>query len=480
MRELQYGPNALATHHARFAIVLWHQLRSPLLALLLAAALASYIVGERSSAVIIAVIVGLSVGLGFVNEFRAERAAESLHAAIHHRCVVVRDGAPVLVDVTTLVPGDVVELKLGEIVPADVRLIDVAGSSATSPSLPASRCRSPSPRRRLRRYGARRTGVLRADGHGRARRERSRCRRSDGHACRVRQDRRRPRHASTRNRVPARPTAILDAVGVRGRRADHLDFRHQRRAQRPIIDALLFSLAIAVGITPQLLPAVVSTSLAAGSRRMRQRKVLVKRLVCIEDLGDVETLFTDKTGTLTRGQIDYMRAVPTEKSRSDDVLRWGLLCTESSRSGGDAVGGNALDQALWDSPASAHVRGGLAGYTRLAVLPFDHERRLVSVLVKDAPTAKRGGHEGCARSGPRALRRSRRRPKGAGRGVRRRQPGGRRRDPCTRRPRDADRGRRSRSHPGRLPRLPGPAEARRARRPASAGRPGHSRQGGDR
>ena len=94
--------------------------------------------------------------------------------------------------------------------------------------------------------------------------------------------------------------------------ADHLDLRDQRVLHRPIIDALLFSLAIAVGITPQLLPAVVSTSLAAGSRRMSRRKVLVKRLVCIEDLGDVDVLFTDKTGTLTAGRIDFMRAVPAD------------------------------------------------------------------------------------------------------------------------------------------------------------------------
>ena len=77
---------------------------------------------------------------------------------------------------------------------------------------------------------------------------------------------------------------------------------------RPVIDALLFSLAIAVGISPQLLPAVVSTSLTAGSRQLARRKVLVKRLVCIEDLGNVEVLFTDKTGTLTEGSIRFMRA----------------------------------------------------------------------------------------------------------------------------------------------------------------------------
>ena len=72
--------------------------------------------------------------------------------------------------------------------------------------------------------------------------------------------------------------------------------------RRPVIDAVLFSLAIAVGITPQLLPAVVSTSLATGSRQLAKLKVLVKRLVCIEDLGDIDVLITDKTGTLTDGR----------------------------------------------------------------------------------------------------------------------------------------------------------------------------------
>jgi Mg2+-importing ATPase len=152
---------------------------------------------------------------------------------------------------------------------------------------------------------------------------------------------------------------------------------------KPIIDALLFSLAIAVGITPQLLPAVVATSLAAGSRRMSRRKVLVKRLVCIEDLGNVDVLFTDKTGTLTVGRIDYMRAVPASDD-ADDVLRWGLLCTENAGTGdGAAVGGNPLDQALWDSPASAPQRSAVCGFARLGTLPFDHDRLMDSLLVRD-------------------------------------------------------------------------------------------------
>jgi Mg2+-importing ATPase len=116
---------------------------------------------------------------------------------------------------------------------------------------------------------------------------------------------------------------------------------------------------------------------------MTHRKVLVKRLVCIEDLGDVDVLFTDKTGTLTQGRINYMRAVAAGDDGPDAVLRWGLLCTENTAPDGHAVGGNPLDQALWQSPAAAGQRATVAGCTRLAVLPFDHERRMVSVLVRD-------------------------------------------------------------------------------------------------
>src|SRR5690348_12671329 len=124
-RQARWGPNAVSSHRARLWLVLWHQLRSPLLGLLLTAAVASYFVGERSDAVIIGVIVVLSVGLGFVNEYRAEKAAEALHDQIHHRALVLRGGRPVAVDVTALVPGDVVDLQLGDIVPADIRLLQV-------------------------------------------------------------------------------------------------------------------------------------------------------------------------------------------------------------------------------------------------------------------------------------------------------------------------------------------------------------------
>ena len=382
-RQAQWGSNAVSSHRARLLPVLWHQLRSPLLGLLLAAAIASYFTGEHNDAIIIGVIIGLSVGLGFVNEYRAEKAAEALHSQIHHETVVIRDGQPVTVDVTALVPGDLVGLRLGDIVPADIRLLQVTGlecdeSVLTGESLPVDKdgAAVPAGTPLAELSGCALMGTVVNAGSGRGVVAATGARTEFGKIAAGLST----HQLDTEFQVGLRKFSML-LVYVAGALTTSI-FVINVALHKPVIDALLFSLAIAVGITPQLLPAVVSSSLAAGSRRMSRRKVLVKRLVCIEDLGNVDVLFTDKTGTLTEGRIDYTRAVPPDAS--EDVLRWGLLCTENAGQDGQAVGGNPLDQALWKSPAAAAQRSALAAYTRLAVLPFDHERRMVSVLVRDA------------------------------------------------------------------------------------------------
>jgi len=138
------GPNAVRSYGARAFPVLGRQPRSPLLILLAVTACASFFIGKRSDAVIIGVILLASVGLGFVNEYRAEKAAEALHSSIRHRCVVLRSGQPQSADVTELVCGDVIDLQLGEVVPADVRLLATAGlecekSVLTGESVPAEK-----------------------------------------------------------------------------------------------------------------------------------------------------------------------------------------------------------------------------------------------------------------------------------------------------------------------------------------------------
>ena len=383
-RSDQWGPNSVSSHRARFLPVLAHQLRSPLLGLLLAVALASFFVGERSDAVIIGVIVGLSIGLGFVNEYRAEKAAEALHDQIHHEAVVIRDGRSTRVNVTGLVPGDIIDLRLGDIVPADVRLLEVAGfecdeSLLTGESLPASKNHEAT---------AAHTALAELSG------------------CALMGT---VVHAGTAKGVVVSTAARTEFGAIAAGLSTHqLDTEFQIGLQKfsmllvyvggalttsifvinvvlakPVMDALLFSLAIAVGITPQLLPAVVSTSLAAGSRRMSHRKVLVKRLVCIEDLGNVSTLFTDKTGTLTLGRIDFMRALPAGAADGPGPLRrWGLLCTDDPHQRAEAAA-NPLDEALWNSPTTTADRAALQAFTRLDVLPFDHERRMNSVLLRE-------------------------------------------------------------------------------------------------
>ena len=385
-RLARYGPNAVVSHRARLPVVLWHQLRSPLLALLLAAATASYFVGQRADAVIIGLIVALSVGLGFGNEYRAERAAQALHSQIHHRAVVVRDGECVSLDVTELVPGDLVDLRLGDIVPADVRLastteLECDESVLTGESLPVTKGTDPVPvgTSLAELSCCALMGTVVHAGSGRGVVVATGARTEFGAVAAGLSE----HQLDTAFQVGLRRFSML-LVYVAGVLTSSI-FVINVALHKPVFDALLFSLAIAVGITPQLLPAVVSTSLAAGSRRMSKRKVLVKRLVCIEDLGDVDTLFTDKTGTLTEGRISYLRAVPTGATSESDLLRSALLCTETARLDGrpaQLAGANALDAALWDAPGSAEQRGPLASYTREALLPFDHERRMVSARVR--------------------------------------------------------------------------------------------------
>jgi Mg2+-importing ATPase len=155
---------------------------------------------------------------------------------------------------------------------------------------------------------------------------------------------------------------------------------------RSLLASVLFALAIAVGLTPQLLPAIVTISLSTGAKRLAERKVVVKRLVSIEDLGNIVVLFTDKTGTLTEGSITFAAALGANGEASDAVLRAGLLCNDASFSDGRVVGGNRLDQALWQAPGASGA--GDESALRLATLPFDYQRRLSSVLV-EAPGGER-------------------------------------------------------------------------------------------
>jgi P-type Mg2+ transporter len=379
-RSEAFGPNAVRSHRVSFWSVLARQLQSPLLWLLLAAAAVSAVVGEGLDALIIGMIVAASVGLGFVNEYRAERAAAAMHSEIRHNVAVTRDGASMDVEVTHLVPGDIVHLGVGSIVPADVRLLSTNDlecdeSILTGESVPAQKSTEPvvsgAPLAELSSclfmgtvvHEGSADVVVVATG---AATQFGRIATGLGE-----------RHPQTEFQLGlTRFSGLLAKVG--GVLSVTI-FLINVALGRPVIDAVLFSLAVAVGITPQLLPAVVSTSLATGSRRLAEKGVLVKRLVCIEDLGDIDVLFTDKTGTLTDGHISFERSLDSVGVASPDVLTLGLVCNEASPTGVGAVGGNSLDIALWEAQGVTPDR--TAKFQRIAIAPFDHDRRCMSVLV---------------------------------------------------------------------------------------------------
>src|SRR5579859_5788384 len=378
-----YGPNAIRSHGATPLAILWRQLRNPLLILLGAATVTSFLVGEHTDALIILGIVALSVGLGFFNEYRSERVVEALHASILHRALVLRDGKPASIDVTEVVPGDVVLLRTGDLVPADLRLLDARELECdeavlTGEAMPKTKRAEPETELDLVELGLRSVaymGTTVRGGSGLGVVLQTGSRTAFGKIA-LRLGERQPVTAFQRGL--GRFSTLL--VRVTGVLAGSI-FVANALLGRSILESALFSLAIAVGLTPQLLPAIVTVSLASGARNLARHRVVVKRLISIEDLGNIEVLFTDKTGTLTEGRITYAESMDPTGANDEEVFRLGLLCAAGD--GTDlAASGNALDAALLEAGVEP------PGYRVLDQLPFDHERRLMSALV-ETPDGKK-------------------------------------------------------------------------------------------
>jgi len=333
----------------------------------------SIALGQHVEGGIILAIMGLSVGLGFVNEFRSEQTLVALRERTGRRATVVRDGRSAEVPAADLVPDDLCLLQTGDVVPADLRLVEgheltIDESALTGEAFPVEKHAEEGAYLGTIVRSGRGTGVVTATG------ARTRLGAVAGGLTRHQPptafQRGLSAFASLLGRVTAALTVFIFAVNaVLG---------------RPILDALLFSLAIAVGLTPQLLPAIVTVSLSTGARRMARKAVLVKRLVAIEDLGDADLLLTDKTGTLTRGEIVLREAVAPEGVPAPALPRLGLLCSELELEHGGVPLGNALDLAVWRSFEPAVAAAELATGRRICTLPFTFERRRSTVVVEEA------------------------------------------------------------------------------------------------
>ena len=376
------GANSVPVHRASAAHVLWGQVKSPLLMLLAVAAILSMATGDVADATIILVILAVSVSLGFWNEYKAQRTADSLQDRITHTTVVVRDGVQKEIEVSHVVRGDIVRISLGHVVPADLRLIQATNLSCDESAITGeSQAASKDTAAVAGQPGlgdlpcCALMGTVVQSGSG------------TGIAVATGADAVFGRIAAALNQAPpvtsfqkglAKFSQFLMWVAIA---LAVFIFAANTVQHRPILTALMFALAIAVGITPQLLPAVVNTSLAAGARLLSKQHVLVKRLVCIEDLGNVDILVTDKTGTLTNGRLTYVEAVAAHGYTDSEVAQLGLLSCETDFAavGASNVGQDPLDQALAEATLG---HSDLSGHGRLDLRPFDHDSRTNAVLLQ--------------------------------------------------------------------------------------------------
>jgi Mg2+-importing ATPase len=379
-RLARTGANEFAPARRTLPRVVLAQLRSPLLGLLVAAASVSIGVGEHTDGAIIIGIIVSSVGLGVFNEYRSEQTLAALRERTGRRATVLRNARSVEVAAAALVPGDVCILQTGDVVPADLRLLEsseltIDEATLTGEAYPAEKVVAPSDDHDGSTHlncaytgtivrGGRGVGVVVSTGVD------TRLGAVAGGLSEHQPPTAFQRGLTSFAGLLAKVTAVLTVF----------IFIANSALGRPLLDALLFSLAIAVGLTPQLLPAIVTVSLSTGARRMARQSVLVKRLVSIEDLGDADILFTDKTGTLTEGEIRLREAVDASGAAAPGLKRLGLLSTDLLEHGGAPLG-NALDLAIWRSLEPAVAAAELESAKRVAVLPFTFERRRTSAVV---------------------------------------------------------------------------------------------------
>jgi Mg2+-importing ATPase len=379
-RLRQDGPNALGGEGRRGPLaVLAGQFASPLVLILVAAAILEIVVGDRVEAGIILTIVGMSALLGFVQEARSEAAVAALQARLAVRAAVVRDGKQQEIPIHEVVCGDLVVLGAGDIVPADARILEanhlfVDESSLTGES--AASLKSPlpgelDPDKEEDRAGLAFFGTSVVSGNGRAVVTATGAKTSYG-AIAHRLAERAP-ETDFQHGVRAfslligRVTLIL-VVGV---------FAINVALHRPLGESLLFAIALAVGLTPELLPAIVTLNLTRGARALTAHGVLVKRLPAIQNLGSVTVLCTDKTGTLTLGKLELVKAVGIDKDDAGEASNALELAYLNSHF--ESSFQNPLDTAVL---AGAPKPADLADYKKLAELPYDFNRRMLSVVVQ--------------------------------------------------------------------------------------------------
>ncbi|MES2267508.1 MAG: magnesium-translocating P-type ATPase [Bacteroidota bacterium] len=371
----KYGPNLIAAKVNNSAVFLFlSQFRSPITILLMVAAVLSAVLGDVADTVIIFLIVLISSILGFWQEKGAAEAVRALLKMVQLHCNVLRDSKNTELALPAVVPGDVVLLSAGDIIPGDCLLITsqnlfVDEAAFTGESFPVEKIPGVLP---LETPLGKRSNCLFMGAHvisGRA-------------TALVIQTGKQTAFGEISANLQLRPPETDFEKGIRkfGYLLMQITlllvfviFAINALLHKPLLDSFLFSLALAVGLTPQLLPAIISVNLASGARRMARQRVIVKRLSSIENFGSMNILCSDKTGTITEGKVKLKEALAIDGLASDRVLQYAWL--------------NATKQQGFHNPVDEAISSGFTlasdTFNLLSEIPYDFIRKRLTVVVKN-------------------------------------------------------------------------------------------------
>jgi Mg2+-importing ATPase len=353
------------------------QFNSPIILILFFATGLSFFLRDPADAFIILSIILASGLLGFWQERGASNAVQRLLSIVQIKATVLRDGAAKEIPIEEIVPGDIVVLSAGDIIPGDAMVMDskdlfVDEAMLTGETFPAEKAEAVvSPETPL----SKRTNALWMGTHVIS---------GSAHALIVRTGKE-TEFGKVSERLKLRPPETEFEHGIRRFGYFLLEvtmvlvvaiFAINVYLSRPVLESMLFSLALAVGLTPQLLPAIISINLSHGAKRMAQKKVIVKRLSSIENFGSMNVICSDKTGTLTEGVVHVQSAYDVDGVANEKVLFYAYLNAfyETGFT-------NPIDEAIRN-----HQRFDLSGYVKQDEIPYDFLRKRLSILVSHGDT----------------------------------------------------------------------------------------------
>ncbi len=378
LRE-QYGPNRITSKEVRWYHLVFNQFKSPFIYLLAAAAGASFILGEKIDGVFIALYICTNAILGFWQEYHSARALQDLKKYITEKTHVIREGEEEFIDVVDLVMGDIVSLRAGDKIPADIIFLESRGvlvdeSILTGESAPAAKSADAAGKDKSN-LGF--WGTLLVSGNATAKVVAVGDKTEVGNIAKVTLET--AADSAFQVEMKSFSSFILRLVIISIVAVFIFQFLVHGASFR-FFEFVIFAIALAVGVIPEALPLVITMALSRGALELAKKHVVPKRLSAIEDLGNIDILCTDKTGTITENHLKVDGIVETTK---DEVLRYALLASSFA----DKKEADAFDIALCEY-APERLCATSKKVKKLSEMPFDPVRRRNSVLVEEAAAGK--------------------------------------------------------------------------------------------